>query len=263
MDKVSIFGYGWLGKPLAKLFSQQNAEVWVSPADSSENAPRFVYPIRFRFTNKVESYPDFMFENPVQIWAIPPRLNKGSLEDYLGYLTFWMSHIPENFKGKLVFISSTSIYPDYETWVNEESPVNGTSTMFYAEKIIQESGFDFLILRLGGLMGGERFPAKYFSGKIVNNSNSPVNYIHQSDAVKFIYEAIKKNLSGIYNLSCPIHPTKKEVVLQDCAQRNVSPPRSFIGGTLNKMVDSSKIIEALNLPFNYPNPLDFPIDPIP
>lgn len=259
MKEIVIFGTGWLGLPLAIKFEKADSEVWVSPRPKTIDLPSKIYPIHFRFKPNLESFPQFMFEKPIQIWTIPPRLNNLDLKEYLGYLDFWISKIPRDKNIKIVFTSSTSIYCENIGEAREDAALCNSSSMFAAEEIIKKSGINYLILRLGGLMGEDRYPAKYFSRKIIKLADSNINYIHQKDAVDFIFEAVKQDLKGIYNLVAPIHPTKREMAIQDCEKRNLPKPIQLIGGTNNKIINSEKIMKDLNLEFSFPNPLDFPI----
>lgn len=258
--EIVIYGAGWLGLPLALKFALNHYEVWISPKPKEFELPANVFPIDFRFTKEIENFPKFMFEKQIQIWAIPPRLTKNKLEEYLGFLKFWINHIPKNNPIKIVFTSSTSIYCDGLGEVDENGILCEESSMFQAEKIIQESGLDFLIFRLGGLMGKDRYPAKYFSRKIIREGNSRVNYIHQKDVIDFIFEGVEKGLSGIYNLVAPVHPLKKELALKDCKNREIPPPKEIHSKSNNKIINSQKIMRALNKKFTYPDPMKFPID---
>lgn len=259
MKEIVIFGTGWLGLPLAMKFEKEDSEVWVSPIPKDVELPPKIYPIPFRFKPKLESFPQFMFEKPIQIWTIPPRLGNIVLAEYLGYLKFWVSKIPQDKNIKIVFTSSTSIYSENIGEVKEDGILCNSSSMFAAEEIIMKSGIDYLIIRLGGLMGEDRYPAKYFSRKFIKLADSNINYIHQKDAVDFIFEAVKQDLKGIYNLVAPMHPTKREIAIQDCERRNLPKPVQFFTGTNNKIINSEKIMKDLDKSFTYPDPLNFPI----
>ncbi len=258
--EIVIYGAGWLGLPLALKFGLNQYEVWISPKLKGLELPPNVFDIDFRFAANMEYFPKFMFEKQIQVWAIPPRLSKIDLEEYLGFLKFWTNNIPKNNSIKIVFTSSSSIYQEGHGEVDENGILSEQSSMFQAEKIIQESGLDYLIFRLGGLMGKDRYPAKYFSRKIIREGNSRVNYIHQQDVIDFIFEGVEKGLLGIYNLVAPVHPLKKELALKDCKNRGLPPPKEILSKSNNKIINSQKIMRALNKKFTYPDPLNFPID---
>ena len=72
--------------------------------------------------------------------------------------------------------------------------------MAKAEAIVSSSKVPYLILRLAGLMGGDRYVAKYFSGKRNDGANCPINYVHKDDVVALIALAAEKIDSGITTL---------------------------------------------------------------
>lgn len=257
---ISIYGAGWLGNPLAYLLSQNDYQVLAT--QSSKISP-FVHP-NLRYLDwciDAQSKPQIwhpLNEAPIQVWSIPPRARSQGEEFYLKVLSGWIANQPKNSNPKLVFLSSTSVYAPSKELITEESELVENSLIHQAEQLIINSGFDYLILRLGGLMGGDRFVGKYYSGKIVDRANGPVNYLHQEDAVQFSFSAIKNNLSGIYNLVAPEHPSRKEVVLESCKKHQLPPPISFNENEdALKIISSEKISKALQLDFLHPNPIDF------
>ena len=56
------------------------------------------------------------------------------------------------------------------------------------------SKYDLTILRMGGLMGVDRIPGVYFSGKEQVVGHTRVNFIHQVDAAGIIVWAINQGL---------------------------------------------------------------------
>lgn len=70
--------------------------------------------------------------------------------------------------------------------------------------------YDLTVIRFGGLLGDNRIPGKYFSGKENVPGHPPVNYIHRKDAVNAVLWIIEKNLwNETYNIVCPKHPEKR------------------------------------------------------
>lgn len=199
-----------------------------------------------------------LIDAEIQLWSIPPRAKSQGEQFYVDCLSEWISRLPKNTERKLIFLSSTSVYASSNNIITEDSEVLENSLIHQAEKIIQNSGHENLILRLGGLMGADRFVGKYYTGKQVDRANGPVNYVHQEDAVQFTFGAIKHQLTGIYNIVAPEHPTRKEVVLESCRKHQLPPPVSFNENEdASKIISSEKISKALKLDFKHPNPLHF------
>ena len=71
---------------------------------------------------------------------------------------------------QIIYISATSIYPSQNQIAKESDPLDAGNTgnlaLFNAEKILREDKtYDLTIVRFGGLLGDDRIPGKYFSGK--------------------------------------------------------------------------------------------------
>lgn len=242
--KITIYGTGWLGKPLAEKLVQNKFEV-IAPKWHAQ-------------TEKAIDYWKPMIESPIQIWSIPPRVKQNGSDFYGKILTEW-THFLQNYPiSKIVFLSSTSVYESSGDLITEESATNPESIITKAEQIIINSGLPHLIIRLGGLMGGDRFVAKYYAGKTVERANDPVNYLHQEDAVSFVSEAIQQNLSGIYNLVAPEHPLRKAVVEASCRKHNLPLPVEFKSNeNSSKIISAEKISEKLGMTFKHPNPINY------
>ena len=116
------------------------------------------------------------------------------------------------------------------------------------------------IIRFGGLLGYDRIPGRYYSGKNVEQHQQKVNYIHRDDAVGIILDIIKKEKwSIIINGTAPKHPTKKEVFSKNAEDFEFDPPlfEKSTQELKNRIIDSSKIEYILDYSFIYPDPLDF------
>ena len=185
---ISIYGGGWVGAPLAFKLALADFAVRVS---ASTVHPQAAHPnikvLGFR------AEPDMSVENwtsmndaEVQIWAIPPRRKKNAEENYLKILQEWVDNLPLKQVKKIIFLSSTSVYSNVSDTVDENAEINEDSLMAKAEAIVSAAKVPSVILRLAGLMGGDRYVAKYFSGKRNDGANCPINYVHKDDVVALI-----------------------------------------------------------------------------
>jgi NAD dependent epimerase/dehydratase family enzyme len=119
-------------------------------------------------------------------------------------------------------MSSTSIYPkesrkiSYDENENLDDSTVGNQILLRAESIFQKNNsFDSTVIRFGGLMGEDRVPLNYFSGKENVDGESRVNYIHQSDAIGIVEWTLSTNLwNRTFNAVAPIHPKKKISLVQ-------------------------------------------------
>lgn len=258
--QISILGGGWIGNPLARNLAHLGHSVKVSKSsfrklENFENLT--VLDWKAEDGMSVELW-KLICESEVQIWTIPPRRKQNSTDFYLSVLKDWIKNLDPLKVRKIIFLSSTSVYQNSNNWVNETSILDDQSLIAQAETIIATSPCPFIVLRLGGLMGEERFVAKYFSGKEIDGGDCPVNYVHQKDVLAILERTINNLDSGIYNVVAPEHPSKKEVGDADCERRGM-PKAIWQPGVCSsfKLVSSEKLIQTLGYSFLKPNPLWF------
>jgi nucleoside-diphosphate-sugar epimerase len=258
--QISIFGGGWVGNPLAVLLAQKGflTKVSLSSYRSLPKSDNIIALDWKAMLHQSKEHWDLMCDSEIQIWTIPPRRKENSSEFYLGVIKDWIQHVNPSKVKKIIFLSSTSVYQNHNDWVNESSDLDESSLITQAEKIIATSPCPFIILRLGGLMGEERFVAKYFSGREIDGGDCPVNYVHQKDVLCVIEKMGSQVEKGIFNVVAPVHPTKKEVGDADCERRNL-PKAHWISGECSsfKIVSSEKLMNELGYEFLEPNPVYF------
>lgn len=259
--KVSIYGGGWVGAPLAFKLALADFDVLVSASQVHAQAKHpHIQVVDFRASEETsQSDWDQMNQSAIQIWSIPPRRKKNSEAYYLQIVQDWVSGLDPQKVEKIIFLSSTSVYANVSAIVDETAEINPSTLMAQAEAIVSASPINTIILRLGGLMGGDRFVAKYFSGKRNDGANCPVNYVHKDDVVNLIALTCEKIQSGIYNIVAPEHPTKQDVGMNDCEKRGMNAgywdsSQPCLGG---KIVSGDKIVEELTYDFKWPDPMEF------
>jgi nucleoside-diphosphate-sugar epimerase len=259
--KVSIYGGGWVGAPLAFKLAITDFDVLISASQVHAQAKHpHIQVVDFRASEETSQGDwDQMNQSAIQVWSIPPRRKKNSEEHYLRIVQDWVSGLDPDKVDKIIFLSSTSVYANVSAIVDETAEINASTLMAQAEAIVSASPINTIILRLGGLMGGDRFVAKYFSGKRNDGANCPVNYVHKDDVVNLIALTCEKIQTGIYNIVAPEHPTKQDVGMNDCEKRGMNSgywdsSQPCLGG---KIVSGDKIVEELTYDFKWPDPMEF------
>jgi hypothetical protein len=151
-----------------------------------------------------------------------------------------------SFQGQIFYTSSTGIYPDVEKEFTEsDKPASEVeSESFILEKFPQTN-----ILRLGGLMGGERLLKNY----TISNLDQLVNHIHYADICSVIEKMLDiHSQSKVYNVVAPVHPNKEEIIN---AQKDL--PYSGERNQKGRIISSAKLISELDFEFQYPDPRYF------
>ncbi len=261
---ISILACGWLGFPLGKYFINKNISVKGSTTQLLklkvlDEAGIKAFQIDLSPEMIGEGLKDF-FETDILVISIPPRVSKYGKEHHVLQIKDLIKRIKQyNPSLKIIFVSSTSVYQSNNTLVDENSPLNEKSQLVIVERMLQELPNQLTILRCGGLMGYDRFPAKYSSGRIIKNGDTPVNYIHRDDVIGIIHTLILQDIwDETFNISSPIHPTRKEVFTKNCQSKGLPLPIFEVDQEEPyKIISPQKIILRTNYNFKYENPLDF------
>ncbi|PXY02793.1 NAD(P)-dependent oxidoreductase [Marinifilum breve] len=268
LHKVSILGCGWLGKALAQKLISNGYEVKGSvmkEEDLSELRQLGIKAYRLAFNPELEECSDDdFFDTDLIISCLPPRRREDIELFYSQQVESLKQEVLKFGIKKVIFISSTAVYPDTLGKVTEDlqlTPKKASGkALIKAENLLLESpDFDTTILRFGGLIGYDRHPGRFLSHrKELRNGSVPVNLIHQDDCVKIISEIIKQNVWGeVFNACCQDHPTRKDFYQKAARAANLPEPEFLEDEQIAyKWVDSSKLIKKLNYKFIYTSPLD-------
>ena len=269
---VSILGCGWLGLPLAEFLVTKGFTVKGSTRHEDKLVrlqQAGIQPFLLNFTphpqkEQLDAIPDFLRAD-ILIVAIPPGISKHGEEFHPMQILHLSEHLKLSRLNKIIYISSTSIYPD-KGEVTEETDISGedsNASLRRAEEILCGLHRKPTILRCGGLMGYDRVPGRYFIGKIdLPTGNVPVNFVHRDDVIGIIYEVIRQEKWGeLYNVVAPEHPVRKDIYLSNARDFGWQAPTFQEGNTpAYKLVNSDKVVTALGYRFIYPNPLAFKYD---
>jgi len=264
---VSILGCGWLGVALAKNLITEGFDVKgsvTSPEKLELLERKGIQPYRVVLNpeNILVSHPDF-FNCEILIVSIPPRRIEGVEEIFPLQIRQLIPEIIRHNIQKVIFISSTSVYPENfqtATETDETFPDKPSGkALVTAENLLKgEQSFQTTIVRFGGLIGADRNPARFLLRAKTAVSNSPVNLIHQDDCIGIIRAIIDQQLWGeTLNACCPEHPYKKEFYGRAAQISGLPEPLISAAKESYKIVDSSKLVRLLNYQFIYPSPMDY------
>lgn len=253
MKTISILGGGWLGLSLAK-FLQNDYKIKISSRTDEKLA--FYKSFNFKpYILNEENYSnlDELLECNYLFVNFPPS----KFINYLDFLSKIYTHKSISNIEKIIFISSTSIYPsDDGIYFEDCTLTNPTSQIvFDAEQLTNKN--NNITFRCAGLIGDDRIAGKYFANKTIYDGNSPVNHIHKLDVLRATKFVIEFNINGIFNLCAKSHPTKKDLYLANSAKFGFDKP-IFIKDSKNKtrIIDGSKI-EEFGFKYQFNSPLTF------
>ena len=250
MKKLGIIGYGWLGNHIAERLSDRY-EIFATtttPAKAEDIEAKGYHPTLVNFPNELdyEMKPwEVASELDAIIISVPFSGIRGTqipMDDKRQNLLNFLG----DYSGQLFLMSSTGVYPQTEKeFVEEGQPAKNVES----ESFILEKFHQINILRLAGLMGGERLLKNYN----ISDLHLLVNHIHYADICSAVEKMLdNQSQSKVYNIVAPIHPNKAEVIN---AQKDL--PYTGERTTVGRTISPEKMIAELNFEFQYPDPRYF------
>jgi nucleoside-diphosphate-sugar epimerase len=203
------------------------------------------------------------FETDVLVISIPPRRIDGIERIFPAQIAQLIPLILKYGIRKVIFISSTSVYPENrrkakETDVLSPDKASGKALVLAENLLKNLIDFETTILRFGGLIGADRNPARFLLKSAQPVANAPVNLIHQDDCIGIITTILEQNLWGeILNACCPEHPLKKDFYGKAAQISGLPVPGISDQDEAYKIVDSSKLKRLLKYKFKYQSPMDY------
>lgn len=275
MKKVAIIGLGWLGMPLALALNGQGYQVVGSKTtiDGVEAARMSgIECYLLKLTPELQCNTDelnALLQADVLIITLPVSRTAQSGEGYAQAVqqlvnTARVFHVP-----RIIFTSSTSVYGGSEGMVKENSPLNPVTSagkvLVSLEQWLQhlpDTTVD--ILRLAGLVGGERHPGRFLAGKTaLRDGAHGVNLVHQEDVMSAIQLLLKRPHGGhLYNLCAPEHPARQDYYPDQARKLNLAPPQFVTESddTPGRLVDGQRICHELGFEYQYPDPMTMPLN---
>ena len=265
MTQISILGCGWLGFPLAKALVQNGFLVKGSTTSKEKvfilkSAGIEPFIVQLEEEKISESVTDFLANSQILIVNIPPKLRGNSTENFVSKIENLLPFIEKSRIEKVLFVSSTSVYVEDNALVTEDTPLNpdteGGRQLVIVESLLQKNTlFETTILRFGGLIGEDRNPVRFLSGREnIENPDAPINLIHQDDCIAIIEKIIALNSwNKTFNAVAPYHPSRKEYYTQKATDLNLALPKFAASNTIvGKTILNDKLIKLLQYSFIKP-----------
>lgn len=256
--RVSILGGGWLGAALSSYLEQKGYATQLSTASAEryellkQDHARVV---QLQVQSKqVTGDWDAFSQADVLIINIPPNRSQPNREQLASLLPL-IAAAPIQ---QVLFISSTSVYPNLNRVVTEEEGVEQKEHILYkSEQALQQAqGFETTVLRFAGLIGGDRHPGRFFQRSgIIKQSQAPVNLIHRVDCLQCIHQILAQEYWGhVVNACADSHPLKIEFYPKAAQTLGLSPAVAAPTEPLAyKIISNQKIKQDLGITFQEPD----------
>ena len=241
-------GCGWLGLPLAIELSLK--EYLIKGSTTSNDKLKTlklndIQPFIINLSNREPIYDQFL-NSEILIIAIPSK----NINDF----QYLISKIETSIIKKVLFISSTSVYPNNNSIITEENPTKNTPLTEIENLFNTNKNFNTTILRFGGLIGYNRKPGNFFkNGKVIDHPEGFVNLIHRDDCIQIIESIIEKEIwNETLNACTDSHPKRRDFYTKEFKKEGRNSPL-FNETSKNdyKIIDNKKLKKLLNYNFKY------------
>lgn len=261
---VSIIGAGWLGLPLAQHLKQTGCALTLS-SRAKDKVTKLTqsgwHACQFELG---QSVPAELAQNDIAIINIAAGRKQLAPEEYSEKVLKLVQELISQNVQYILFVSTTSVYGSQSGKITEASPVkpntnSGTAHVQIEEHLRQHLSGRTTILRLAGLVGDERHPVKFLSGKVeLTNPDHAVNLVHRKDVINAITAIIENQVWGKTLHLCSLeHPSRQEYYQWAAKQLGLVLPEFVTSdGAAGKLIDASNTIETLGINLEYASPFD-------
>lgn len=268
MKSVSIVGLGWLGLPLARHLKNLGWEVkGTKRTHEGVEQMRLIRleTYHLELTPDINADPDDLTELlsvDALVINIPPSQYFFHLQHYVQGVKNLVNEALLHGIQHIIFISSTSVFPDISAEFDESSQFEPQSEMSKALLEIEQWLFELKdvdcdIIRFGGLVGADRHPVYSLAGKTeLSVGNTPINLVHIDDCARAIQLLLETpSYQRLYHLVAPQHPTRAEYYTQIAEKLGLELPH-FICSEQDpqRIILADKICQELGFVYQYPEP---------
>ncbi|MBF0586911.1 SDR family oxidoreductase [Prosthecochloris sp. N3] len=268
--RISILGCGWLGLPLGSFLASQGYPV----KGSTMSADRFselrdagIEPFMISLSPSLEGDDvDGFLQSDILVINIPPERRPDIEEYHQKQFASLMPALVSSPVSRVVFVSSTSVYPALERSVTEQDAIDpeassGKALLAVERMLMGQSSFKTTVLRFCGLIGYDRDPSVMLRRlDSLANADQPVNLVHRDDCIGIIHEVIVQEAWGeVFNACSPGHPLRRDYYRRAAERAGLPlPPDAGDSPRSWKIIDSSKLERQLGYRFRVPDPLRLP-----
>ena len=263
--KIAILGCGWLGFDLGKVLYSKHHEVRGSVTrmeKMTELRAEGIIPYSLKLYEKgiQGDMRSFLSRTDVIVVDVPPGLRKNPEGNFVKKIKNLIPYIENSNCPKVIFVSSTSVYKDkksFPVYTEESETDTSSNTAAQLRKtellFLDNKNFNASVVRFGGLIGKDRHPVTYLSGRdAVKSPDAPINLVHREDCIDAVLKLIDfKKDNSVWNLVAPEHPKKKEYYTQIAEKRGLEIPNFDTENvSKGKEVSSAKIQKELDFKFS-------------
>ena len=256
-QNILIIGSGWLGLPLAKSLINQGHQV-TATTTTIEKVSNKILPIIYFSTDSDANLTSIDDDFDVMIITIAPQ--RKSPEEYLPQLQMLHELAIRRKISKVLFTSSTSVWGNIDGIITEKTTMKPVSEsakamVSFEAMALKTSEYKATIIKLAGLISGERHPGRFLAGKTaVDNPKAPVNLIAKEDVIGLISHIINQQQWQQSFIACaPSHPSRDEFYTKAAQQLKLTPPLFSNNNQPSKQIDGQATARHLNYQYEFPD----------
>ena len=253
-ERIGVLGCGWLGLGVAQSYVADNFIVHGSRqskkgADSLQKHGVHGFVVQISESDVSGNLSAFLRGVSRLFLTFPPGLRRNPKRDFVAVIQQLLPHIHKSKVKEVVFTSSTGVYGPQQGLVTpsivpQPQTESGRQLLEVESVLRSQDGFSTQIVRLGGLLGGDRHPVKQLAKlPVVYNPQAPINLIHKVDAIGLLrYLADRAPWQNIYHGVAPWHPTKQDFYEQAANEMQLPSPKfAEDPGNANKVVTDPQV----------------------
>ncbi|MEO1051478.1 MAG: SDR family oxidoreductase [Bacteroidota bacterium] len=258
-EKISIIGCGWLGLPLAKHliglgYAVKGSTTSVDKLEKLRDHCIEAYCIDLSNPDSVAL--SQCLSSDILVVNVPPSRIDGSFDALI-------KAVEEAKLEKVVYVSTTSVYPDSNNEVFEEdaqhivSKHSGVDNLALEEQFTLNTNFKTTVVRFAGLYNTARNPGRFLAGKKnLKGKDNPINLIHLDDCVGVITALIEKDIWGeTFNACSDTHPKREAFYTLAANKLGLEPPKFSEEPAPFKTINADKLKTAAGYRYIHPDPM--------
>lgn len=240
--KLFCVGLGWLGKLVQETAEKKGVRMNGTTTNGrDETTP---WKIGDAVPKEVNGC-SVLVSIPASKWA------NHQLTQFLEQLTrFEVSH--------LVWVSSSGVFTQLGEHDETSKPFKGvgerSDRLIAQEELVKKYFPNAAIIRLVGLFGYDRHPARYFTERSIPNPDAKANMIHGADAAKVCFNALTARWKGVIHGVPPELPSRKLFYVQAFRYLELGTP-TFEEENNAKTIVSKRLGNELIIDWSYSNPI--------
>ncbi len=264
--KIGIVGLGWLGMPLAKHFLSKGHSVIgtkLNPTGAKTQQEELeIVKLEWSDSEALQILESLVSQVDVVLFNLPPKaLGK---EDVAIKFEDFAEVVNVSNTKRAILVSSSGVFGNVIGEVDENTPPQPVSSsgvlLTQLEHIWKQClGKKSIVVRPGGLIGPDRHPVNFLSGRVgVKGPNEPVNLVHLDDLIGLLFQvAIRDNNLPIYHAVASNHPTRKAYYCDMAVKLGLPIPEFNLGDrSLGKVVKSENSSLFLDIKYKYDDPFE-------